>query len=180
MSAATPHDAPQPFQRISELNEMISTLHSEPPASILEIGVWAGGTIAALGRAFPEAIRVGVDPEVQPSALDQGATLIEGRSQDEAVRRQVEAIRDQFDFVFIDGAHDEDSTMLDLEWAVSLDPTWIAIHDITCRTHSALDCWKVWDKIVEYAPRLGRETYEFKHDPEWWGIGLIRISKESS
>lgn len=168
-------DVPEPYQILGELNAMLRQLEDDPPASILEIGVWAGGTMAAFGEAFPDAELVGVDIEVQPSALEQGATIVEGDSTRNETRDKVRAIREQFDFVFIDGAHDEDSCAADFEFAVSLNPRWIGMHDITSRTHPHIDCWKVWDKIVAYAPSMGREVYEFKQLPDGWGIGLLKM-----
>ena len=174
-------DAPVPYQLLGELNAMIAQLDTDPPASILEIGVWAGGTLAALGEAFPDAVLVGVDQDVQPSALEVGATvIIEGRSQEETTRDEIRAIRDQYDFVFIDGAHDLESCEADFEFAVSLNPRWIGLHDITSRNTEALEVWELWDRIVKYAPRMGREVFEFKQQDDWWGIGLILLPKAAA
>lgn len=170
-------EAPKPYQHPGEIAALIDYLASalEPPDSILEIGVWEGGTLAAFGDRFPGAVRVGVDQAPFPSAFDQGAEIIVGRSQHPDTQAKVRAIREQWDLVFIDGAHDEDSAMQDLEFAMTLSPRWIALHDITCRTSEALDCWKIWDQLVKYAPRLGRRTVEFKQDTDWWGIGLVEM-----
>ena len=170
-------DPPLPYQHPGEIAAFLAYIAADPkpPRSILEIGVWEGGTSRAFVDAFPGALVAGVDPAPWPPAYDQGAEIIVGRSQDEKARVEILNLREQWDLVFIDGDHSEDGTMQDLEFAKMLAPRWIAIHDITCRTHDQLDCWKVWDKIVEYAEKMGRETYTFQADPDWWGIGLIRM-----
>jgi len=166
--------APNPVQHLGELAAFLDYLDAQPspPASYLEIGVWEGGTLAAFGARFPDAHRVGVDPAPIGNATEQ-SWIVVGRSQDSATQDAVRQIRDQWDVVFIDGAHDEDSCMQDFEFAVTLRPRWIAIHDVTNRSHPDIECWKVWDALVKYAPRMGRETVLFSQVPDEMGIGLI-------
>lgn len=152
-----------------EFAALLALLEPLEPQRILEIGVFAGGTLARFVRAFPDATVVGVD--IGSDAGSVFAPVVVGDSQDPYIQSWALNILDGTpDFVFIDGDHSDKVCRSDLEWAIRMDARAIGLHDIACRVHPALDCYLVWDELCAEFPD---DTTTIAHS-DWNGIGYWR------
>lgn len=172
-------DLPPMMQRPSELGMVITCVEQNlgrAPRSVLEIGVYKGGTLARWAKRWPQALVLGIDPAPwagEPGGALPGLEVIEGRSQDQAVRELVEqrAPEGGWEFVHIDGAHDYESAAADYEWARDvLQARMIALHDVAEWGHPEMDVWKLWHEIK----LSGIPAVEIRHDPaSVYGYGLV-------
>lgn len=151
-----------------EFAALLALLEPLEPQRILEIGVFAGGTSARFQRAFPEATVIGVDLGSDRAEMVPGLRVVVGDSQSEWTQETAEKwLGGVPDFVFIDGDHSEKVCRSDLEWAVRLEARAIALHDIACRVHPALDVYRVWDELCAEFPD---DTTTIAYS-DWNGIG---------
>lgn len=146
--------------------------------SILEIGVWHGGTIARLGNRFPYATIVGIDPSPQVERWDPkwgAVSFIYGRSQDKSVRAQAITANQhrKFDVIWIDGDHEIAPVTEDWCWSLQWATKAIAFHDIIDSDNSMIEVWKLWNMIKD-DPNF--ETEEItRHDSNNYGIGVVYL-----
>ncbi|CAB1127821.1 O-methyltransferase-like protein [Candidatus Hydrogenisulfobacillus filiaventi] len=102
---------PVMVQKPSEFQRLLDILRDLRPQSLLEIGVFQGGSLARFATAAaPRALILGIDlapPPTVPHGPLQRLQLIAGNARDAFVRAQVVDILDghQLDFLFIDGDH---------------------------------------------------------------------------
>jgi predicted O-methyltransferase YrrM len=107
-------------QDLKELAEFLDVLLQDPPRTVLEIGVYCGGTAQAwLKAATDDALYVGVDLEPERAhylvRADQSAVLIKGDSQSaetsSSVYKALGAPNPMrpVDLLFIDGEHTEEA-----------------------------------------------------------------------
>jgi predicted O-methyltransferase YrrM len=150
----------------------------EPPIeSVLEVGVFQGGTLAQFAAALPRASVVGIDPKPM---LAPGLRLwafpmvVNGCSQDPLVRQRAVSLNDgaPFDFAFIDGDHTLPAVTEDWEWARREVRRIVAFHDIACEDREPIQVKPLWDAILasgEY------ETEEIRCDVGRYGIGVVYL-----
>lgn len=184
------------FQKVSELEPLISLVRERRPTTVVEIGTHKGGTLFAWCQAAdPEALIVSID---LPDGLFGG-----GYSEEEARRfqafaqpgqelhtlrrdshkrrtvRRLKSLLDErpIEFLMIDGDHTYDGVKRDWEIYEPLvaQGGLIAFHDIL--RHPKEPLCKVDELWGELAPR--HRTAEFT-DPDddqghgqWGGIGVI-------
>lgn len=165
---------PAMLQRPSELAELIATVErnlGRAPRSVLEIGVWQGGTISRFRARWPLAAIIGVDVAEPPPV--EGVHYVIGPSQDELVRDQVRELwpEEGFDLVHIDGDHQLEPATADYEWARDgLQARMIALHDVAEWQNPLLEVWKLWHEIK----LSGIPAMEIRHDPAGlYGYGLV-------
>lgn len=176
---------PPMAQLDSEFAALLDLCEELQPHSLLEIGVWQGGTLARFRERFPEIAAVGIDPCPSGAEADNtiaGVPLVVGRSQDRQVRHQaIEILLHQTgrelpggvpDIVHIDGSHTLLDTWADLLWAIRLQPKLIALHDVTARVHPQLEGWLAWDSL-KAAPPLGWNLWEVRHSLTEYGYGCL-------
>ena len=123
----------------AELDKVCSLYREKKPRRVLEIGTWYGGTLRKwLQHAQPNATVVAVDLDhVNPGAyegwMQRGTRLVvlTGDSQDEAIQEQIRA-QGPYDWIFIDGDHEEDGVDADVRFArsVASPGAMILLHDI--------------------------------------------------
>jgi hypothetical protein len=171
-------DLPNMMQRPSELGMIIACVEGNLgrfPVSVLEIGVWQGGTLARFRRRWPGAVVVGVDPLPfggEAGAGIEGCEIVVGRSQDEATRERVlELLPEPVEFVHIDGSHVYEDARADYEWARDvLQARMIALHDVAPWENPELEVWRLWHEIK----LSGIPAVEIRHDPNvTYGYGLV-------
>lgn len=122
---------PQVGQVPAELDRVRALYRERNPRRVLEIGVWYGGTLREWLATRPELV-VAVDPEPRVDPSDWPYVIfIKGYSQREETRRQIVSYA-PYDWVFIDGDHDEGVVAQDVELALSVTRPGglILLHDI--------------------------------------------------
>ena len=166
------------LQKPSEVADMITALEDESIRSVVELGVYEGGMLTTLCRAWPDALVVGVDVNdprqttqwpLQPAPR---ATLIVGNSQSPSTRDAVLAVTGRpIGLVFIDGDHTLDGVLADYElWSPVA--RWVAFHDII--RHPGWDIEVAVDQLWARI-KAARPTREFLAGGDSWaGIGLVR------
>lgn len=166
-------DLPPMMQNPAELGALINLVEQNlgrHPRSVLEIGTWQGGTIARFRRRWPGAAVIAVDP-VLPAPIE-GVHFVQGPSQDETVREQVQELwPEPFDFVHVDGDHHLEPAEQDFSWAVGpLKARMVALHDVAEWQNPLIEVWKLWHEI-----RLaGWPAVEIRYDPGGvYGYGVV-------
>jgi predicted O-methyltransferase YrrM len=171
-------------QKPWELAEFLDMLVDYKPKVIVEIGVFAGGTLYAWSRVAPNPTVIGID--LMPSGSypvyasngkprdEHGATVIVGDSHDWKTVAALAKCLDghPIDCLFIDGDHTYDGVRQDYEMYRPLVKVGglIAFHDIVTHQY-ALNCEvvKLWTEIKD-------ESAVEIIDPEgdsWGGIGVL-------
>lgn len=165
---------PDAAQDPDEFAALLDVIERENIESILEIGVFKGGTLARFGARFPYANVVGIDPAPQFEHWRDAwgdLNLVYGLSQDPQVRAR--AIRKNFDrpfdVVHIDGDHVEAAVRADWEWARTVARKIVAFHDINAIANGMIDVYKLW---LELEADPGYKTQRIGHQ-EQLGIGVV-------
>lgn len=164
-------------QNEREFNELLDAIEVLQIESILEIGVFRGGTLSRLSSRFPYATVIGIDPNpmIERWAPEWGDMhLIIGMSQDAETRRK--ALRHNedrlFDVIWIDGDHMFEAVELDWYWAKDHARKMVAFHDIKDHNNDMIEVYRVWDQI--HADER-YNTREISHEGEVWGIGVVYL-----
>ena len=123
----------------SELDEMVAIYAARQPKRVLEIGTWDGGTLREwLTGGAPEVV-VAVDLEHrQPEAYEEWRSpgtqlfVITGSSLEDSTRDAIRVLG-PFDWVLIDGDHEDDGVRGDWEFVstVLAAGAVVCFHDIT-------------------------------------------------
>jgi predicted O-methyltransferase YrrM len=191
------------FQKVSELEPLISLVRERRPRTVVEIGTHKGGTLFAWCQvAHPEALIVSIDlPEGlfgggyskrearQFQAFAQPGQELHTLRRDSHKRRTLRRLRSlldgrPIDFLLIDGDHTYDGVKRDWEmYAPLVSPLGvIAFHDIL--EHPEQPLCKVDELWAELAPH--HRTAEFTDPDEdrghgqWGGIGVIFNAAEGA
>lgn len=137
-----------------ELEQLLVLVNAQGPLSILEIGVWEGGTLwhwlqhADTVTAIDDTMR-NPGPGVWQTWADDAHTdlhLIQGKSQDPDVIVAA-AKHARYDLLFIDGDHTYDSVKADWVnyWPMVAEGGLVAFHDITTRPEYGVS--ELWGEI---------------------------------
>jgi hypothetical protein len=159
-----------------EFGQFLNVIDDLTIESILEIGVWQGGTLARFGQRFPYATIVGIDPapQLERWAPEWGNMhLITGKSQDEQTRAKAltENYHRKFDVIWIDGDHEIGPCTEDWTWALRFANKAIAFHDIIDSNNSMIEVWRLWN-VIHADPNF--RTMEInRHDSNNYGIGVV-------
>lgn len=163
-----------------ELEEFKQFLKKRKIESILEIGVFEGGTLMAWREIFPSCYILGIDigigtDELRKLAKDNNIELM--LKTDSHDPKTLEKIKDKkFDFLFIDGDHSYQGVKKDFEMYSPLvkKDGIVALHDIKdTQHHRDIDCFVAdfWNEI--------KRNYEWKEIADWtidWGgIGILYV-----
>lgn len=141
-------------QNEREFTALLDLLRSYRLPSILEVGVFQGGTLLRFAHAFPDARVVGIDPRpmLDPAYAnepyrDGRYSIVHGCSQDPMVRQRARSLNDgeNFAFAFIDGDHTYEGVREDWEWA-KRECRIVAFHDIHS-THTCPGVVKFWEEL---------------------------------
>jgi len=178
--AAIGHGA---VQKPTELAEFLSLVADLKPEVIVEIGVFAGGTLYAWKRLAPTVIGIDYFPGgPYPVYLshgkprdEHGATVIVGDSHylptwialvEELGGRPV-------DVLFIDGDHTYEGVRQDYEmYAPLVRPGGlVAFHDIVTHPGQICDVERLWYEIRDDTAI----EISVVSDPPWGGIGVLRV-----
>lgn len=176
-SAVDTFELPEMDQDAAEFAALLDMLDIVEPATILEIGVYMGGTLARFAERYPFAKCVAIDPMPQPSVNDVLAhfpvSFVRGHSQTERVRAAaLDHAGGFFDFAFIDGDHSYPAAKADWEWCREHTRKLIALHDTRRRDTSAIEVWKLWAQLHADATLNTRELAA--HDDKY-GIGVVLL-----
>ena len=161
-----------PVEIAGLLGALIAEFEKSPhPKTILEIGSFSGGTLAAWKQIAAKVVAIDV---LHRSAIE-GVTYLTGPSStlvDQAARLACPA-----DFLFIDGDHSYEGVKADFESYLPLvrPGGMIALHDIKDNEHhrsQGCHVARLWDEL-KTNPRF--ESFEFLDSAlDWGGIGLLR------
>ncbi len=151
----------------AELDQLRRLYLERQPKTVLEIGVYYGGTLREwLTYAAPNATVVAVDPHhLSPNLYakwwkaDTTVVIVDGRTEDETDMIQFHA---PYDWVFVDGDHTEAAVRIDICLTLPLiNPGGLLlIHDV------------VWDGDEWLPPRVCYE--ELLEDHDGWIIETER------
>lgn len=72
---------------------------------LLELGVYAGGSLRAWQEYFTNAAIIGIDNNVEPLDLPKGVFFFRGDQQDEKFLGELVALFDSFDIIIDDAGH---------------------------------------------------------------------------
>lgn len=171
-------------QKIDELAELIDMLIDFKPEVIVELGVFAGGTLYAWQRVAPNPTVIGIDmmqeaPDGSPRD-EHGAIGILGNTHDPAtVDALVEALDGRLiDFLFIDGDHSYEGVRQDYEMYSRLvrPGGLIGFHDIVTHQYQlGCEVVKLWCEIKDES---AVEIVSSEGD-HWGGIGVLTVSEDS-
>lgn len=160
-----------------EFSRLLDIMDEAQIESILEIGVWHGGTLARFGQRFPYCTIVGIDPapQIEKWYPQWGAIhLVYGQSQNESVRGQALTRNEhrRFDVIHIDGDHEYDAVSKDWIWAEKHANKLIAFHDIVDSHNDMIQVHMLWDELHQ-DPNW--KTYEIKNAGGNYGIGVVYL-----
>lgn len=168
-------------QKPEEFEWWMDLLLQRKPSRVLTIGVSGSGVEWTIARQFSEhglpvevtAIKNSVDSQVEETfqeahqRFNQTFKLLVTDKPSATLRSQ---LADQYDAVFIDGDHSYKGCRGNFEFALSLRPKIIALHDIVDSDwHAYARCCvsRVWRELSEEY-----RTIE-KSSGEWGGIGAV-------
>lgn len=165
-----------------EFGMLLDIMEKESIESILEIGVWHGGTLARFGHRFPYCTIVGIDPapQIEKWYPQWGAVhFVYGKSQDESIRGQALTCNEhrKFDVIHIDGDHEYEAVCADWNWAASNAKKLIAFHDIIDSKNSMIEVHILWNALHN-SPMW--KTREIKNAGGNYGIGVVYMQPEAS
>ena len=168
---------PSIAQNENEFEHFLDDIEKLNIESILEIGVWHGGTLARFGHRFPYCTIVGIDPtpQIERWSVEWGnVNFIYGKSQDESIRGQAITANAgrKFDVIFIDGDHEYEPCVKDWLWAASNAKKVIAFHDIRDSKNDMIQVHILWDEI--HASPMWK-TKEISYDGMNYGIGIVYL-----
>jgi predicted O-methyltransferase YrrM len=161
---------------MGEFASLLLMLKDERIRSVLEVGVFQGGTLAWFAAALPDASIVGIDPapRLAPSIKPWAYSLvIRGCSQDPDMRQRARSLNDgePFEFAFIDGDHTGPSVREDWEWAQREITRIVAFHDIAKVGNPSIEVKPLWEEIRESGRwRTAEVTLD---DGPQHGIGVV-------
>jgi predicted O-methyltransferase YrrM len=186
------------WQVRSELGQLLATVESERPRTVLEIGTALGGTLFGFAQvAAPDAVLVTLDlPEgrfgggyyparsfLYPrfARAGQSIHLVLGDSHDSQTLARVQELLGSrpVDFLFVDGDHTYEGVRADYElYGPLVRPGGlIAFHDIVPGNEELVGGVPVfWNEV-----KRSHETIEYVEfwDQEAYGIGLVRAPERS-
>lgn len=181
---ATHPDGIQVLQAPDELAAVTALYKERQPRRVLEIGTWQGGTLHTWLTAHTPDVVVAIDLEHthahfynewrHPQTI---LAAISGPSQDEDVRQLVGDRT--FDWIFIDGDHDENAVRDDVDWCHSLVTLGglLLLHDIEPGFQQPAPTGPRC--VLEAYRYAGQEIAEFiqRPYPHPWkhGIGVIHF-----
>lgn len=175
MSDALPPYEQDPY----EFATLLDLLERERVTSILEVGVFQGGTLARFQARFPRTVVVGIDsrPMIKPAppiTTLHFIPLVLGASQDPQVRQRARSINngEPFDFVFIDGDHTAPAARTDWEWARVEAKRIVAFHDVDSMDNPSIEVNALWSSIVKSGEY---ETLHITNGFAGNGIGVVWI-----
>jgi predicted O-methyltransferase YrrM len=173
---------PRLEQHPEEFAWFLERLIAARPRNILTIGGMHGGVEWHIARRF-RSLGMDIDitgVELAPveellrniedarTRFRQQIRIIEGDSTSEKTRVQLQP---HYDAVFIDGDHSYRASRSDFEFALSLRPCLIALHDIVDSDwHAQMRCCvsRLWSELC------GRYLCEELAVGAWGGIGIVR------
>jgi predicted O-methyltransferase YrrM len=173
-----------------ELAELADWLGGRrPPARVLEIGVFLGGTAWLWRRLWPRARLVGVDLEQPPCPpcerrqahrecprrrVDEaGMQLLLGDSGADVTRARVQAaLGGPVGFLHIDGDHSYEAVRRDFElYAPLVEPGGaIALHDVAGEAYPG--AVRFWTELTAERPTA---FLIHEHGSDWGGFGVVPI-----
>lgn len=168
---------PEIEQDISEFEVLLTICEEAQIESILEIGVYRGGTLARWGVRFPYCRIIGIDPAPQIERWDPvfgEMTLVYGKSQDVSTRSQAIHANDNrpFDVIWIDGDHSYEAVKEDWLWAKRSARKIVAFHDISSRNNDMIEVNQLWNEIGESKEY---KMQDICHTIDAWGIGVVYL-----
>jgi len=176
-------------QKTRELAEFIGLVAELEPDVIVEIGVFAGGTLYAWGRLASTVIGIddtpgGPEPIYCSSGQprnEHGATMIIGDSHDPATAEILVKILDgrPIDCLFIDGDHRYEGICQDYALYSPLVRSGglIGFHDISADRVDGIDVPQFWAEVKDES---AVEIIDPDEHPIWpagigFGIGVLRV-----
>ena len=174
--------APVPvFQHELEFGPLLHMYRKRKPRSVLEIGVYHGGTLwywlkEARRDAPVTVVAVDTFQEVDNRKLfprwapaNVALWLVEGRSQDVVAQVGMFA---PFDWVFIDADHHDAAVRADWEnyRPMVVKGGLVAFHDVAETDDPTVEVLPLWQEI-----QAGYDTREFVVGDGRWGVGVVFI-----
>lgn len=149
------------------------------PKTVLEIGLYAGGTMTAWAQAaHPNALLIGIDDftqKVHPRVVPQAFQTFEWIRKDSRDPATLDAVNDllgnaKIDFLFIDGDHSESAVRNDLGMYLPLvrPGGLVGMHDVIGNS----DVNRVWE---EYRKKYYGNSIFTPNAPHRMGLGTFRI-----
>lgn len=159
-----------------EFNHFLNLIELQQIESILEIGVFEGGTLARFCHRFPYATVIGIDPDPKIAEWRSygDLLLVYGKSQDHRARSKAISLNNSrpFDVIFIDGDHEDSAVREDWNWAKQNARKIVAFHDINSQNNDMIQVRPLWNEICtshEY------KVEEISHVMDAWGIGVVYL-----
>ncbi len=169
-----------------ELEQVVALYKERQPKSVLEIGVFYGGTLKEwLENAQPATTIVAVDPaHLNPHLYDtwkKNDTLlivVEGRTGTQETDDQVR-LNGPYEWIFIDGDHTQEAIDHDIELArsVLVPDGVILIHDIAAEGYPPIPPRIAFDRV-----KVEGFSWEIVEEPPDWyasdnghGIGVVQF-----
>ena len=170
------------LQHDAELAWVVDLYRRQRPRSVLEIGVWHGGTLfhwLTQARRDVSVVVVGVDPEIVDERLFRSwapdnvdLRFVVGRSGNPVTVRSVMSLLPRYDWVFIDGDHHYDCVNADWLAYASVKQT-VVFHDVFSQVNHDQQVPLFWNDLKA----AGWKTEEFSSDAGaaagWGGIGVV-------
>ncbi len=159
-----------------ELRQLLALVGDFMPESILEVGVWHGGTLWHWLQTADEVVAVDnqmLERDEWEEWAEKSGTLLDLIQGDSTDGYLVEHVRSfaPFDMVFIDAAHDYNSVRADWEnYGSMVEPGGLVVfHDIAPRPDYGVA--QLWAEI-----KPGRQTVEIHAGvAAYCGIGVVFV-----
>lgn len=175
--------APVPIlQHDGELRALLELYRARAPRSILEVGVWRGGTLwhwLAYARQDVPVLVVALDRELAERERFQGwapdnvqLELLEAPSGSPAAAERVRALAPAYDWVFIDADHAYGAVKADWELYGRLGRV-VVFHDIHVdpALHPEIGVPQLWAELAGEHEHL--ELVDEARERGWGGFGVL-------